>query len=91
MQYLGSLLDTKEDVKRQKGLTIDSYKTFESIFSSKHVSKKVKSICNIHRKYLHVQLGTMDLNANPGKQHRCVLKEDAKKNYQCQMAQDDLL
>ena len=39
---LGSLLDTDEDIKREKGLIIDSYKTFESIFSGKHVSEKVK-------------------------------------------------
>ena len=41
-KYLGSLLDTDEDIKREKGLIIDSYKTFESIFSGKHVSEKVK-------------------------------------------------
>ena len=49
-----------------------------------------KSICNIHPKYLHVQLGTMDVEANSGKQHRCISKETAKKNYQCQMTKDDL-
>lgn len=32
---------SKEDVKRRKELIVDSYKTFESIFSSKHVSEKV--------------------------------------------------
>ena len=32
---------SNEDVKRQKELIVDSYKTFESIFSSKHVSEKV--------------------------------------------------
>ena len=41
-KYLGSLLYTEEDTKRRKGFTIDSYKTCESIFSSKHASKKVK-------------------------------------------------
>ena len=41
-KYLGSLLDTEEDIKREKGLTTDSYKTSESIFSSKHVSEKAK-------------------------------------------------
>ena len=41
-KYLGSLLDTDKDIKREKGLIIDSYKTFESIFSGKHVSEKVK-------------------------------------------------
>ena len=40
-KYLGLLLDTEEDIKRRKGLTINLYKTCESIFSSKHVSKKV--------------------------------------------------
>ena len=44
-KYLGSLLDTEEDIKREKGLTTDSYKRSESIFSSKHVSEKyIKSI-----------------------------------------------
>ena len=32
---------SKKDVKRQKELIVDSYKTFESIFSCKHVSEKV--------------------------------------------------
>ena len=41
-KYLGSLLFTDKDIKREKGLIIDSYKTFESIFSGKHVSEKVK-------------------------------------------------
>ena len=50
-KYLGSLLDTEEDIKRLKGLTIDSYKTFESIFS----------IYNIQSKYHHVQLGVWSL------------------------------
>ena len=37
----GSLLDT-EDIKRRTELPIYTYKTFESILSSKHVSEKVK-------------------------------------------------
>ena len=32
----------------------------------------------------------MDVDANPGKEHRCVLKEVDKKNRQCQMTKDDL-
>ena len=32
---------SKKDVKRQKELIVDSYKTFESIFSCKHDSEKV--------------------------------------------------
>ena len=41
-KYLGSLLDTEEDIKRRKELTINSCKTFEFIFSSRYVSEKVK-------------------------------------------------
>ena len=41
-RYLGLLAHTEKCIKRRKGLTIDLYKTFESIFSSKHVSEKVK-------------------------------------------------
>ena len=33
------------------------------------------NICKIHRKYLYVQLGAMEVDANPGKQHRCVSEE----------------
>ena len=50
-----------------------------------------KSIINIYPEYLHVHLGAMDVDANPGKQYRCVSKEPAKKNHQCQMAKDNLL
>ena len=39
---------------------------------------------------MHVQLGAMDVGSNPGKQHRFVSKEAAKKNHQCQMAKDNL-
>ena len=40
-QYVSFTL-SEEDNKRRKGLTTDSYKAFESTFSSKHVSEKVK-------------------------------------------------
>ena len=91
-KYLGSLLDTEEDIKRQKGLPINSYKTFESISSSKHVGEKGqdKSICNIHPKYLPVKHGAVDVDPNPRKQHRYVSKKASKKNHQCQVAKDDL-
>ena len=45
---------------------------------------------NLYPKYIHVQLGPMDLDTNPGKQHRFISKESAKKNHQSQMAKDDL-
>ena len=87
---LGSLLDT-EDITRRTELPIDTYKTFESILSSKHVSEKVKiEIFATYIKCLHVQLGAMDVDANHGKQHGCVSKEAARKNHKCQMAKGDL-
>ena len=41
-KLLGSLLDTKEDIKRRKGLAIDSMKTLENIFNSKYVSEVIR-------------------------------------------------
>ena len=41
-KLLGSLSDTKEDIKRRKGLAIDSLKTLENIFNSKHVSEVIR-------------------------------------------------
>ena len=43
-KYLASLINTEKNIKRRKGLTTDSYKTIESIFSSNHVSEKVNMI-----------------------------------------------
>ena len=41
-KLLGSLLDTKEDIRRRKGLAIDSMKTLENIFNSKYVSEVIR-------------------------------------------------
>ena len=41
-KLLGSLLDTKEDIKRRKGPAIDSMKTLENIFNSKYVSEVIR-------------------------------------------------
>ena len=92
-KYFGSLLDTKKDIKRRKELTIDSYMTFESIFSSKHVSEKVK--IRVFAKYIesifmyNSELWTLTQTLE-NSIYRCVSKEAAKKNHECQMAKDDL-
>ena len=41
-KYLGSLLDTNEDIKRREGRAIDSYKTLSRIFESRYISEEVK-------------------------------------------------
>ena len=41
-KYLGSLLDTKLDIKRRKGLLIDAYNTLEYMFISRHLSEQTK-------------------------------------------------
>lgn len=41
-KYLGSLLDTKEDFKRRKHLTIESMKTLNPIWKNKNVSIETK-------------------------------------------------
>ena len=41
-KVLGSLLSTEKDINRRKILAIDAYKTFNSIFSSKKNSIKIK-------------------------------------------------
>ena len=41
-KYLGSLLDTEEDIKRRRGMFIDTFRTLESIITSKKVSEGVK-------------------------------------------------
>ena len=41
-KLLGSLLDTKEDIKRRKRLAIDSMKTLENIFNSKYISEVIR-------------------------------------------------
>ena len=41
-KYLGSILDTTEDFKRRKQLTIESMKTFSPIWKSKYVSIETK-------------------------------------------------
>ena len=38
-KLLGSLLDSDEDIKHRKGLAIDSFKTLENIFKSRHISE----------------------------------------------------
>ena len=92
-KYLGSLLNTKKDIKRGKELTIDPYKTFESIFSSKHVSEKAK--IRIFAKYIesivmyNSELWTLTQTLE-NSIYRCVSKEAAKKNHEYQMAKDDL-
>ena len=52
-----------------------------NLFSAASMLVK-KSICNIHQKYLPVKHGTMDVDTNPGKQHRYVSKKASKKNHQ---------
>ena len=39
---LGTLIDTEEDLKRRKGLTMDAMKTFSKIFTSNRLSIKTK-------------------------------------------------
>ena len=84
-------LTAKKISKGKKGLKL-IHTRHSNLFSAANTSVKNsdKSICNIHPKYLHVQLGTLDVDTNSGKQHRFVSKEAAKKNYQCQMAKVDL-
>ena len=41
-KLLGSLFDTEEDIKRRKGLAIDSLKALKHIFDSRHVSEAVR-------------------------------------------------
>ena len=41
-KYLGSLLNTKEDIQRRKGLYIDAFRTMENIMKSKKISEGVK-------------------------------------------------
>ena len=41
-KHLGSLLDTKLDIKRRNGLLIDAYNTLEYMFISRHLSEQTK-------------------------------------------------
>ena len=41
-KLLGSLLDTKSDIQRRKGLTLDSLKAFDFIFNSKRIGIDLK-------------------------------------------------
>ena len=41
-KYLGSLLDTEHDIKRRKGLAIDTFNNFKHIMESKKVSTETK-------------------------------------------------
>ena len=41
-KYLGSLLDTEQDIKRRKCLAIDTYNNFRNIFQSKNNSTETK-------------------------------------------------
>ena len=41
-KLLGSLLDTKSDIQRRKGLTLDSLKAFDYIFNSKRIGLDLK-------------------------------------------------
>ena len=41
-KLLCSLLDSDEDIKRRKSLAIDSFKTLENIFKSRHISEVIR-------------------------------------------------
>ena len=41
-KLLGSLLDSDKDIKRRKGLAIDSFKTLENIFKSRHIGEVIR-------------------------------------------------
>ena len=41
-KLLGSLLDSDKDIKRRKGLAIDSFKTLENVFKSRHISEVIR-------------------------------------------------
>ena len=49
-RYLGSLIETEEDINRRKGLTHDNYHALESILKSKLVSEPVR--IRIFRAYI---------------------------------------
>ena len=48
-KYLGSLLDTEEDIKRRKVLATDAYKQLRHIFEGKKTNLKP------HSEHFHVQ------------------------------------
>ena len=42
-KYLGSLLDTENDIKRRKGLAIDAFNTLNKFLNNHRASMKTKS------------------------------------------------
>ena len=81
-KYLGSMLDTSEDIKRRKTLAIRSANNLTLIFNNKHLTIETKtSVYHIHTTRLPIQLWNLDINKTRKWKNRHFSKKIDKKIY----------
>ena len=83
-KYLGSLLDTTEDMKRRKALTTAAMKTYNPIWRNKAVSLESKL------RIFHALVEPIFLY-NQERKHQLIPEETIQICTEHQMAQEDLL
>jgi hypothetical protein len=64
-KYFGTMLDTKEDIKRRKSLAITAASKLNNIFNNKRLTITTKTaVFKTYRIHFPVQLRNMDDNIN---------------------------